>query len=527
MKQSTRNIIGSSAIAFGLLLLAHACRNPSNGGGTTPTPPAPKIVDENKYNQITKGKTLEQVNSIIGFQGSKHEQLPGAFIWRENDTKSITVVFEHGSKGAEFVNYTDNDTFPSVVKDNYFPSPASRNRSVDFAKYSAVAKGDTPAQIDTKAGFTGFQAAAGTYVWIQSTDKFIIVTFISEGASEVTFIDRKSPFARRYKAFPGGNGEVTKSKYDGITRGSTLDEVNQIMGFQGSRHNELPNTYVWLNIGTRQSISAAFEFGGGARYVVYSDLTVSSVPQYEKYLGTPENAADRSVNETKYNSVTKGDSLTEVNGKIGFQGFRITSDTYAWVQHSYRYISVTFNSRGAVFSVFRDQSVRPEISKYKNMISEDDYNRITQGKTLAQVRDIVGSQGLYYGEFGSNVYSWSENLSVEKGITVFFDFRDRVRHAVYIDKVQTPEIVKEKYLGTPRESSARSVSEAQYNGISKGQSVSQINTLTGFDGFRVNGDSYMWLQSHRKFLIVTFDRSGAVRRFFIDLDGNRRGPETL
>ena len=132
MKQSTRSIIGSWAIAFGLLFLAHACRNPSNGGGTTPTP---KIVDENKYNQITKGKTLEQVNSIIGFQGSKHEQLPGAFIWRENDTKSITVVFEHGSKGAEFVNYTDNNTFPSVVKDNYFPFPASRNRSVDFAKY--------------------------------------------------------------------------------------------------------------------------------------------------------------------------------------------------------------------------------------------------------------------------------------------------------------------------------------------------------------------------------------------------------
>ena len=177
--------------------------------------------------------------------------------------------------------------------------------------------------------------------------------------------------------------------------------------------------------------------------------------------------------------------------------------------------------------MFRDQSVRPEISKYKNMISEDDYNRITQGKTLAQVRDIIGSEGLYYGEFDSNVYSWSENLSVEKGITVFFDFRDRVRHAVYIDKVQTPEIVKEKYLGTPREISARSVSEAQYNGISKGQSVSQINTLTGFDGFRVNGDSYMWLQSHRRFLIVTFDRSGAVRRFFIDLDGNRRGPQNL
>ena len=110
---------------------------------------------------------------------------------------------------------------------------------------------------------------------------------------------------------------------------------------------------------------------------------------------------------------------------------------------------------------------------------------------------------------------------------MFFDFRDRVRHAVYIDKVQTPEIVKEKYLGTPRESSARSVSEIQYDRISKGQSASQINTLTGFDGFRVNGDSYMWLQSHRRFLIVTFDRSGAVRRFFIDLDGNRRGPQNL
>ena len=525
MKRITKSIIGTYAVVFTLLILAHACDSPANGGGGV-TPPTPKVVDKARYKAVTDGKTLSQVNSIVGFQGSKHEHMPNAYVWRDdNRTKSITAVFDD-TGAAKFVNYTDNAAFPAVIKENYFADPG-KPRSVTSNHYNKVIKGYTLDLVNSETKFSGFKVKADTYIWIQSPDRYLTVSFNIEGAVGAAFFDARDTIKKRDKSFISEEGTVTEAKYDLITAGKTREELNTIMGFKSSKHNTLPNTYVWQGTGRIKSITVAFEFSGGARYKIYSDTSVRPVPLKEAYLGTPVSSAARPVSRAKYDALSKGDSPAQVNTKMGFQGFQLTSDTYAWVQLSYKYISVTFKNGSAVSASFRDLTASAgNQDKYKWMVSEDDYNRITQGKTLAQIQEIIGSTG-YHNSLSQDFdsYQWLENE--KKGIAVYFDSRLRAKYALYYDTATDPKNLKEKYLGTPANVSARDVSLTKYNGIQKGQKLSAVNTLMGFEGFRINGNSYMWLHSYNKFLIAAFDRNGAAKLLFFDKMSGTRREKTL
>ena len=213
-----------------------------------------------QYNRIYKDVSVDGVNEILGFsgtrrfQGSSQGKTIENYVWRASIFKDVSVGFEDGKATSKAL--TDRSVYPNVL--NYTPLPGG----VSQVSYEAVEKGMTPAQIDTLIGNTGTRspAAAGGahYLWQDpehNLRKTLQVWFTSDDKAEgLIFHDSTNPdaiihLAKDFNANPAHN--FTRAQYNEITKDMILSEVNEILGFsgtrrfQGSSQGKTIENYVW------------------------------------------------------------------------------------------------------------------------------------------------------------------------------------------------------------------------------------------------------------------------------------------
>ena len=235
-----------------------------------------------QYNGITKDMILSEVNTILGFSGTRQFQGTSGgkpienYVWRASIFKEISVTFIDDKAASKAL--TDRSVYPNVL--NYTPLPGG----VSQVSYEAVEKGMTPAQIDTLIGSTGTRgpapAGGAHYLWQDPEHKLkktLQVWFTRDDeAQALIFHDSTNPdaiihLARDFNA--NSARDFTRAQYNGITKDMILSEVNTILGFSGTRQyrgsfqGKTMENYVW-RASIFKNISVTFIDGKAASKIL-------------------------------------------------------------------------------------------------------------------------------------------------------------------------------------------------------------------------------------------------------------------
>ena len=244
-----------------------------------------------QYNRIYKDVSVDGVNEILGFSGTRRFEGPSQgktianYIWRASIFKDISVTFTDGKASSKVL--TDRSVYPNVL--NYTPLPGGVSR----VSYEAVEKGMTPAQIDTLIGITGTRspsaAAGAVYLWQDPEHKLkktLQVRFTRDDKAEGSiFHDSTNPadIIHLAKDFNANSArDFTRAQYNRIYKDVSVDGVNEILGFSGTRRFEGPSqgktiaNYIW-RASIFKDISVTFTDGKASSKVLTDRSVYPSV----------------------------------------------------------------------------------------------------------------------------------------------------------------------------------------------------------------------------------------------------------